>query len=148
MNLLLVGNGKGSWTMRGEQLGAALGARVRTTPTAEDWRWADLVILVKRAGAVFARQAHQAQVPIVWDALDFWRVVMADRTSDPDCARLILYAEMKLPGEAWLDFEITRGELRQTATFRPRGLLGRLYWHSILPLHLLLFPRMALRLAK
>ena len=82
------------------------------------------------------------------DALDFWRVVMADRTSDPDSARLILYAEMKLPGEAWLDFEITRGELRQTATFRPRGLIGRLYWYSILPLHMLLFPQMALRLAK
>ena len=44
----------------------------------------------------------------------------SDRASDPDSARLILYAEMKLPGEAWLDFEITPTELRQTATFRPR----------------------------
>ncbi len=80
------------------------------------------------------------------DALDFWRVVMADRTSDPASARLILYAEMKLPGEAWLDFEITATELRQTATFRPRGLMGRLYWYAILPFHFLLFPRMAKKL--
>ncbi len=81
------------------------------------------------------------------DALDFWRVVMADRGSDPESARLILFAEMKLPGEAWLEFEITGTQLRQTATFRPRGLLGRLYWYGILPFHFLLFPRMARRLA-
>lgn len=89
MNLLLVGNGKGSWTMRGEQLGAALGARVRTAPTAEDWRWADLVILVKRAGALFARQAHQAQVPIVWDALDFWRQPADNAKTASDAVQLL-----------------------------------------------------------
>lgn len=77
------------------------------------------------------------------DALDFWRVLVADR----ERGRLMLYAEMKLPGEAWLEFEIEGATLRQTATFRPQGLLGRAYWYAVLPFHWLLFPRMARRLA-
>lgn len=110
------------------------------------WRirgWMDLAV-----GGTGLRRGRRHPLELrAGDALDFWRVVMADRSSDPDSARLILYAEMKLPGEAWLDFEITPTELRQTATFRPRGLLGRLYWYAILPFHFLLFPRMAVRLA-
>jgi hypothetical protein len=81
------------------------------------------------------------------DALDFWRVILADRGDGEEPARLILSAEMKVPGEAWLDFEITETKLIQTATFRPRGLSGRLYWYSVLPFHLLLFPAMARRIA-
>jgi hypothetical protein len=54
---------------------------------------------------------------------------------------------MKMPGEAWLQFEISDDHLTQTATFRPRGLLGRAYWYAVLPFHWLLFPRMAKRLA-
>jgi hypothetical protein len=77
------------------------------------------------------------------DPLDFWRVLVADR----ETGRLMLYAEMKLPGEAWLEFSIESNSLRQTATFRPQGLLGRLYWFSVLPFHWLLFPGMAKRLA-
>ncbi len=77
------------------------------------------------------------------DALDFWRVLVADR----ERGRLMLYAEMKLPGEAWLEFEVEGDTLRQTATFRPQGLLGRAYWYAVLPFHWLLFPRMASRLA-
>ena len=94
-----------------------------------------------RRGRRHPRELHAG------DALDFWRVVLADRNSDPDSARLILFAEMKLPGEAWLDFEITGSELRQRATFRPRGILGRLYWYGVLPFHVLLFPGMARKLA-
>lgn len=78
------------------------------------------------------------------DALDFWRVLLADRKD----GRLILYAEMKLPGEAWLEFHITDGCLEQTATFRPLGIWGRLYWFACLPAHHWLFPRMATRLAQ
>lgn len=77
------------------------------------------------------------------DPLDFWRVVLADRIG----GRLILYAEMKLPGEAWLEFRITENELIQTATFRPKGLLGRAYWWACLPFHAWLFPAMARLLA-
>lgn len=73
MNLLFIGHGKGSWSIRGEQLGVALGARVTGTPTESDWQWAEVVVLVKRAGHAFAAMAHRRGLPVVWDALDFWR---------------------------------------------------------------------------
>lgn len=73
------------------------------------------------------------------DALDFWRVLAADKVNK----RLLLFAEMKLPGEAWLEFKIIRKRqdifLRQTATFRPLGLWGRLYWYAVLPFHYFVF---------
>jgi hypothetical protein len=69
----MVGDGKGSWQMRGQQLGLALGARVTGAPSRDDYAWADVVILVKRAGLPFAEAVHQAGKPLVWDALDFWR---------------------------------------------------------------------------
>ena len=73
------------------------------------------------------------------DALDFWRVLIADEGDK----RLLLYAEMKLPGEAWLEFKILKIKnqlhLQQTATFRPKGLWGRLYWFSLLPFHYFIF---------
>ncbi|HEX8030278.1 MAG TPA: hypothetical protein VF491_17510 [Vicinamibacterales bacterium] len=72
MNILVAGLGKGSWEMRGQQLGAAIGARVTSTPTAADWQWAQVAILVKRAAFHLAAPARQAGVPIIWDALDFW----------------------------------------------------------------------------
>lgn len=72
MHILMLGSGKGSWTMRGEQLGAALGARVRAQPTDADLRWADVVVLVKKFGALFAAQVQRVGTPIVWDALDCW----------------------------------------------------------------------------
>ncbi len=69
------------------------------------------------------------------DALDFWRVIYADREK----GKLLLYAEMILPGEAWLEFRIEDGILYQTATFRPHGLAGRLYWYSVMPFHWFVF---------
>ena len=82
------------------------------------------------------------------DALDFWRVLIADKKNK----RLLLYAEMKLPGEAWLEFRIMKRhnkiQLRQTATFRPRGLWGRLYWYSVLPFHYFIFNGMIKNLVK
>ncbi len=73
------------------------------------------------------------------EALDFWRVVGIEPHR-----RLTLRAEMKLPGEAVLEFDIAaRGEneclLRQTALFQPRGLLGLLYWYAVVPLHHIVF---------
>ena len=77
------------------------------------------------------------------DALDFWRVLLADKKQ----GRLLLFAEMKLPGEAWLEFRIVSNEgkhfLRQQATFRPKGLGGRLYWILVVPLHFFIFGNMA-----
>lgn len=72
------------------------------------------------------------------DALDFWRVIFADKEQQ----KLLLYAEMRLPGEAWLEFKIEDNILKQTATFRPRGLWGRLYWYSVLPFHGFIFTGM------
>ncbi|KJD34297.1 epimerase [Tamlana nanhaiensis] len=77
------------------------------------------------------------------DALDFWRVIFADKEQQ----KLLLYAEMRLPGEAWLEFKIENNLLKQTATFRPRGLWGRLYWYSVLPFHGFIFRGMINKLA-
>jgi uncharacterized protein YbjT (DUF2867 family) len=69
------------------------------------------------------------------DALDFWRVIYTDKEK----GKLLLYAEMVLPGEAWLEFKIEEGILYQTATFRPHGLAGRLYWYAVMPFHWFVF---------
>ena len=72
------------------------------------------------------------------DALDFWRV----EDIEPD-RMLRLRAEMKVPGRAWLQFEVTgddaRSEIRQTAIFEPRGVAGLLYWYALYPIHRLIF---------
>jgi len=70
------------------------------------------------------------------DSLDFWRVLYADKEEK----RILLFAEMKLPGEAWLEFKIIDNQmLQQTATFRPKGIWGRIYWFSVLPFHYFIF---------
>ncbi|MFP3983151.1 MAG: SDR family oxidoreductase [Desulfurivibrionaceae bacterium] len=71
------------------------------------------------------------------DALDFWKVV--DLKED---RRLLLLAQMRLPGKAWLEFEIREDRLVQTAHFFPRGLAGRMYWFLMLPFHHLIFGRL------
>jgi uncharacterized protein YbjT (DUF2867 family) len=78
------------------------------------------------------------------DALDFWRVIFSDKKEK----KLLIYAEMKLPGEAWLEFKIEDNLLKQTATFRPRGLAGRLYWYSVLPFHGFIFRGMINKLVE
>ena len=78
------------------------------------------------------------------DSLDFWRVLLASREEK----RLLLFAEMKLPGEAWLEFRIDEENiLRQIATFRPRGIWGRLYWYSVVPFHFFIFGGMIKNIA-
>jgi uncharacterized protein YbjT (DUF2867 family) len=78
------------------------------------------------------------------DSLDFWRVILADKKD----RRLLLFAEMRVPGEAWLEFNIDKENvLHQTATFRPRGLLGRLYWYAMLPFHYFIFAGMIRKIA-
>jgi hypothetical protein len=77
----------------------------------------------------------------VGDALDFWRV----ETFEAD-RRMSLAAEMKIPGRAWLQFEVepnSEGSLiRQTAIFDPAGLAGLLYWYAIYPIHNWIFSGM------
>lgn len=72
------------------------------------------------------------------DPLDFWRVLVADKTEK----RLLLFAEMKLPGEAWLELKIVKHQLYSRAVFRPKGVLGRLYWYTVKPFHGLVFKGM------
>ena len=91
-----------------------------------------------RRGRTHPTQLHQG------DALDFWRVLYANREE----GKLILFAEMKLPGEAWLMFKLYKGKLWQKAVFRPKGLLGRLYWYLVLPFHGLIFKGMIRKLVE
>lgn len=76
------------------------------------------------------------------DSLDFWRVIYVNKKAK----KLLLYAEMKLPGEAWLEFKIEDNILHQTATFRPQGIAGRLYWYAITPFHWFVFNGMISKL--
>lgn len=104
----------------------------------------------KVVGGVGMRRGRRNQNSLIaGDALDFWRVLLADREKK----RLLLYAEMKLPGEAWLEFCIDESDksgktLIQTATFRPRGVWGRLYWYAMWPFHLFIFKGMATQLTQ
>ncbi len=108
------------------------------------WAWKLRGLLDKFVGGIGMRRGRRDTTELKpGDALDFWRVLVADRQA----GRLILYAEMKLPGEAWLEFNISEDELKQTATFRPLGLFGRVYWYATSPFHFILFPRMARQLA-
>ena len=101
-----------------------------------NWLWRLRGVLDKLVGGVGLRRGRTNLSHInAGDALDFWRVLYANRAE----GRLLLYAEMKVPGEAWLEFKIIDDQLIQTATFRPTGLLGRIYWYSVLPFHSLIF---------
>jgi uncharacterized protein YbjT (DUF2867 family) len=83
----------------------------------------------------------------VGETVDFWRV---EAYEPPRLLRL--RAEMKLPGTAWLEFQVAAdgdgGRLEQRARFHPRGLWGRAYWAAFVPFHALIFPRMARELAR
>ncbi|MEO8270553.1 MAG: DUF2867 domain-containing protein, partial [Aureliella sp.] len=113
-----------------------------------NWMWrmrgfADLLV-----GGVGLRRgrAHPTSIR-VGDALDFWRVEAFEADH-----LLRLRAEMKLPGRAWLEFEVNGDELqstiRQTASFDPVGLAGIVYWYTVLPAHHFVFGGMLRNLVK
>ena len=107
------------------------------------WRFRGF--LDKLFGGVGLRRGRTSETSLnVGDALDFWRVLYADK----DEGRLLLFAEMKLPGESWLEFRIVGDNLIQTATLRPLGLIGRLYWYAVLPFHGLIFNGMIRKLSQ
>lgn len=109
-----------------------------------DWAWKLRGFIDKLFGGIGLRRGRTNPTRLKnGDALDFWRVLLADSKN----RRLLLYAEMKLPGEAWLEFKIVDHKLLQTATFRPHGLLGRFYWYALFPFHLLIFRGLARALA-
>jgi len=111
-----------------------------------NWLWRFRGFIDKLIGGVGLRRGRTHPDKIFpGDSLDYWRVLLADKKTK----RLLLFAEMRLPGEAWLEFRIDEDSvLHQTATFRPRGLKGRLYWYSVLPFHYFIFGGMIRNLAK
>ncbi len=110
------------------------------------WIWNIRGFLDKLSGGIGIRRGRTNLNEIhAGDALDFWRVLLADKEN----RRLLLYAEMKLPGEAWLEFSIKKdNSLRQVATYRPKGVLGRWYWYVLMPFHIFIFKGMAKRIAR
>ena len=108
-----------------------------------DWLWAVRGALDRLVGGPGLRRGRRDPVRLGYgDAVDFWRVCAIE----PD-RRLALRAEMRLPGEALLEFviepasEVGCSRVVQTARFRPRGLLGLAYWYAVLPLHGVVFAR-------
>ena len=110
-----------------------------------DWLWDLRGFIDKLYGGVGSRRGRTNRNDIhAGDSLDFWRVLYANRQE----GKLTLFAEMKLPGEAWLEFKIIGNTLYQSATFRPRGIWGKLYWYSVLPFHGFIFNGMLNKLIK
>lgn len=109
-----------------------------------NWLWNLRGLLDKLFGGVGLNRGRRHPTEIVMgDSLDFWRVLLADKEN----GRLLLYAEMVLPGEAWLEFTIKKEKgdnyISQKAIFRPKGIMGRLYWIMSYPFHLFIFRGMA-----
>lgn len=117
------------------------------------WYYADILwrmrgMIDKLFGGVGLQRGRRNETELQpGDALDLWRVILADKKNH----RLLLFAEMKMPGEAWLEFSIvkyhTRFLLTQTATFRPKGINGRNYWYAMLPFHFFIFRNMLKKIA-
>lgn len=105
-----------------------------------DWAWKIRGFVDKLFGGVGLRRGRRSPTDLKnGEALDFWRVIKSDKEN----GKLLLYAEMRLPGEAWLGWEVKEKEglveINQVATFRPKGVLGRLYWYSLWPVHIFIF---------
>jgi hypothetical protein len=114
-----------------------------------NWLWALRGFLDQMVGGVGLLRGRRSGAELYpGDALDFWRVVAVERPH-----RLLLVAEMKLPGQAVLELAVEErpeggSELRQTALFLPRGLAGLFYWWSVTPFHNLVFDGMLKGVAK
>ena len=110
-----------------------------------DWLWNLRGFIDKLYGGVGSKRGRTNKNDIhSGDALDFWRVLYANKEE----GKLVLYAEMKLPGEAWLEFKIIHNTLYQAATFKPKGIWGKMYWYTILPFHGLIFNGMLNKLIR
>lgn len=115
-----------------------------------DWLWELRGFLDLLAGGIGVRRGRRHPVDVrPGDALDFWRVERFEPGS-----LLRLRAEMKVPGRAWLEFDVDAAQdghgsiIRQTAIFDPHGLLGLAYWYALYPLHVIVFRGMLARLAR
>ncbi len=103
-----------------------------------DWLWGIRGFFDKLSGGAGLNRGRRSQHELrIGDSLDFWKVVDIQ-----DDERLLLFAQMRLPGKAWLEFKIHEGNLVQSAYFLPKGVFGRLYWYALVPLHYLVFKDM------
>lgn len=104
-----------------------------------DFLWEIRGMLDKLVGGYGLNRGRRDETELrVGDSLDFWKVVDLREGK-----RLLLLAQMKLPGKAWLEFTVAGNTLTQTAHFLPKGLAGRLYWYLMLPFHVLIFNDLA-----
>ncbi|MBD3790033.1 MAG: SDR family oxidoreductase [Campylobacterales bacterium] len=103
-----------------------------------EWLWEVRGALDKLIGGAGLNRGRRDRYKLrIGESVDFWRV--EDLVENE---RLLLRAQMKVPGKAWLEFKIQGDEFIQTAYFYPRGLWGRLYWYLLTPLHYLVFGNM------
>ncbi len=103
-----------------------------------DILWKIRGVVDKLLGGVGLKRGRRSHCDLrTGDCLDFWKVV--DLKEDE---RLLLYAQMIVPGNAWLEFKIKDNKLIQSAYFYPKGVWGRLYWYSLIPLHYFVFKDM------
>lgn len=103
-----------------------------------DFLWELRGIIDKLIGGVGLKRGRRSQCDLrIGDCLDFWKVVDLKENE-----RLLLYAQMKLPGTAWLEFKIIDNKLIQSAYFYPKGIFGRLYWYVLVPMHYFIFKNM------
>ena len=103
-----------------------------------DFLWELRGIIDKLIGGVGLKSGRRSQCDLrIGDCLDFWKVVDLKENE-----RLLLYAQMKLPGTAWLEFKIIDNKLIQSAYFYPKGIFGRLYWYILVPMHYFIFKNM------
>jgi len=113
-----------------------------------NWLWSLRGFLDLLVGGIGVRRGRRDPNQLrVGDALDFWRVEVYQPPH-----RLLLQAEMKVPGRAWLEFTVSGDEqsstIRQTAIFDPVGLFGLVYWYALYPLHQLIFAGMLRKIAR
>ncbi|RXJ86651.1 SDR family oxidoreductase [Arcobacter sp. CECT 8985] len=109
-----------------------------------DFLWELRGIIDKVIGGVGLKRGRRSQDELrIGESLDFWKVVDIKENE-----RLLLFAQMKLPGSAWLEFKIEDDKFIQSAYFYPRGVLGRAYWYILVPLHYFVFNNMVSSIVK
>jgi len=103
-----------------------------------DFLWEIRGIVDKALGGVGLSRGRRDSCDLrLGECLDFWRVEDIRENE-----RLLLFAQMKLPGLAWLEFKIEDDKLIQSAYFYPKGIWGRIYWYSLMPMHHFIFKNM------
>jgi len=109
-----------------------------------DFLWKIRGVIDKLIGGVGLKRGRRDQYNLrVGDSLDFWKVVDVQENK-----RLLLFAQMKLPGTAWLEFKVDDEKLIQSAYFYPKGVFGRLYWYFLIPIHYFVFTNMIKNIVK